>query len=612
MYNENLKMKRLEEDARSMTNALRAAITPDGVRRDLEPNKKQRRKDMYSDDKGKGNDRSGNPNPRNGVAYEKAQEQLKVKKNMEEMLHEAAQDFMNRKAADPSAKYEDMVRGTALQGIKNYEAMSGPEKAQFAGQMASSGDALADAKVNEDAEEYHKKYDEGARNVPYSEWQKKWTMERQANAAVNPQEEKKIEEEEAKQKERHLHPNVAKDVEELKAAENAAEMNYNMEVAADISEAPSKETIATMKRESIIGAKQLEEDTKIATARLQQVVAHPETYGAKKPLNPGAEVNYKTTEDRAKRQQGKAILKQDETAVLKDAIDLAQSGSKADMQILDEDTKSAVAGNQTMDANDKKEIRREHKFLRSVQKDQGRKASKQMQAGIENGLKRNMKAWHKVEGTVTAGAVGPEYGAAALKSLPTRSRDPQLEAPADYNLNGNSQGAATPLKKDESTNDGADQTPDKSPEGESLSVEEAKMEPAAKKDYSPENKAIAKGMTPDQVAEKEIEEESGGATKEADKIEGATAGKKDDLETIADDAAEGAEKDFAAADDDKALKKEVTEPVMPKAKEEEDDKHGVWDTKESTKEINTGNSASVAKADDKDANEGVTSAGIPY
>lgn len=613
-YNENLKMKRLEEDGASMVQAIKAAITPASVKRDVEPNKKERKKDKLNDDKGKGSDRSSTLSPKSAVAYDKAQEQLKTKENLEEMLHEAAEAFNNQRASDPNAKYENMVQGTALQGIKNFEAMSGKEKGEYALEVADTSGAVAkDNQVDLDAEDYQKKYDEGAQDLPFEEWQKQWTADRQANQEVNPDEEKKIREEYEKQKKAYLQPDIQADIQDVKDTHNAAENNYNMEIAADISEAPSQATIATMEKESIIGAKQLEEDTKIANARLHQVIAHPETFGAKKPLNSDAEINYKAVEDRAKRAQGKAVLKQDESAVLKDAIGLAESGSKADLKILDEDTTSALAGNQTMDENDKKEVRREQSFLNGIKKTQGRKAMKHAEEGVTSGVAKSMKAWNKVAPAVTAGAIGPEYGAAALKSLPTRSNDPQLTRPADFSLSGNTQGATVPLQKSEGTDDGADQMPQKSLESERLSVAEAKMEPLARKSYAPEDSKIKKGMTYKQLVKQELADESDGAAKEADKIEDyARTGKRDELEKIADDAAEHAEKDFTAADDDTGLLNEVKTAHYHRPKPEvDDDVTKTWDTKAAVDEINAASAAPVAGADDQDADEGVTASGLP-
>jgi len=214
MYMDNLKMKRLELDAKGLKNAFRSNPTPNSVKRDLDKSSKTRKKLQAQDSRYEGHERSTNPNPRRSKAYEKAQEDLDTKKNLQEMLHEAAEQFKSVRLTEPDMKYQDFVAGTAIEGIDNFEALDKEEQGKFAIEFAASAEKMApkELQFEKDTENYRQHYDKDASTLPYQEWRKTFTMDRQANKILRPNEETAIQAAEDKMMKEYEHPDIAADI----------------------------------------------------------------------------------------------------------------------------------------------------------------------------------------------------------------------------------------------------------------------------------------------------------------------------------------------------------------------------------------------------------------
>jgi len=619
-YQLALKMKRMEMDAKALSNAFRTNPTPNSVRRDLEPNKKDRDKLRAKDDKYEGHERSMSPNPRQSKAYEKAQTDLNTKKNLVEMLAEAADQFKSARLTEPSLKYENFVAGTAIEGIDNFDALNRQEQGQFAIDFAKSANEAApkELQLEKDTEQYRQAYDKDASTLPYEQWTKTFTMDRQANKEINPTEETSIEKMEKEMMQKHLEPDINADISDVVNTEKAYNAEQNQLVAKVISEQPSKVTFEQMKAENILGAKQLEEDTKEANARLVNVTAHPESYGSKKPLNPDAQPNYRQTEALGKKIAEKKALKEDQKRLIKDAEELAESGKRSSEKILEADEKAAAKGEPPMNKEARDSVRDEQKFFNKMKGEFGEAEMKTMQKSTAAAYKKSEQSFENVQGTISEGAVGPKYGAEGLKSLPTRSKDPQLESPADYNLNGNTENAGLVNNKNNVPGEGSSKMPAMGPEDSN--VDEARdeaenLDTALKKANSTDETSL---MTEEEVAAKSAKSIEDDANMESKLIEGTETGDlyKDPLTGGVDElaiemkSAAKSEQEIADATNDNKILSDTARIELPKPEAEFDDKpYEAWDTKAAVDEIETAASGPVAEKHDLDTD--VTAAGIP-
>lgn len=619
-YQLALKMKRMEMDAKALKTAFRTNPIPNSIKRDLEPNKKDRDKLRAKDDRYQGHERSMSPNPRQSKAYEKAQSDLNTKKNLVEMLAEAADQFKSARLTEPNLKYEDFVAGTAIEGIDNFQALNKEEQGKFAIEFAKSAEEAApkELKLEEDTEKYRQAYDKDASTLPYEQWTRSYTMDRQANKEVEPSEETAIEQMEKQMMQKHLKPDIDADIADVVNSEKAYNAEQDQLVAKVISERPSKATFQQMQAENILGAKQLEEDTKEANARLVNVTAHPESYGSKKPLNPDAQPNYRQTEALGKKIAEQKTLKQDQKRLLKDAEELAESGKRSSQKILEADEKAAGKGEPPMNKEARDSVRDEQKFFNKMKDQFGEAEMKTMQKSTAAAYKKTEQSFDNVKGTISEGAVGPKYGAEGLKSLPTRSKDPQLESPADYNLNGNTENAGLVNNMNNVPGDGSSKMPAIAPADSNVDDakdEEEKIDPDLKKDDA----AIANGqLTEEEVAKKSAESIEKDANVEAKLIEGKETGDlyKDPLTGGVDKlaiemkAAANTEQEISDATNDKKIMADTADLEMPKPKAEFDDKpYQVWNTKDAVETIEKATSGPVADKNDLDTD--VTAAGVP-
>merc|ERR1719478_508364 len=77
-----------------------------------------------------------------------------------------------------------------------------------------------------DVEDYHRKYSEGSSILPYKEWEKTWTMDRQANMQVNPKEEMAIRAMVAKMKAAHEKNDIRADMRLVSKTHNECEQMH--------------------------------------------------------------------------------------------------------------------------------------------------------------------------------------------------------------------------------------------------------------------------------------------------------------------------------------------------------------------------------------------------
>merc|ERR1711871_1832218 len=190
MYLENLRMKRLENDAKGLREEAKGIRVSNKVRRDITPQSAVRRKEQNADNKWLAHDRDTSVNAKKSQAYHKEQKKMQVKHNLVQMLHNAAQSYKIAKFSNPNLKFE---------------AMTPQQKRDEASRVAAQSMQMAqkENKLDNDVEDYHRKYSEGSSILPYKEWEKTWTMDRQANMQVNPKEEMAIRAMVAKMKAAH-------------------------------------------------------------------------------------------------------------------------------------------------------------------------------------------------------------------------------------------------------------------------------------------------------------------------------------------------------------------------------------------------------------------------
>merc|ERR1712196_765779 len=292
------------------------------------PQSAVRRKEQNADNRWLAHDRDTSVNAKKSQAYHKEQKKMQVKSNLVQMLHDAAQPYKIAKFSNPNLKYEATVAGTVLQGITNFEAMTPQQKRDEAARVAAQSMQMAqkENQLENDVEDYHRKYSEGSSILPYKEWEKTWTMDRQANMQVNPKEEMAIRAMVAKMKAAHEKNDIMADMRLVSKTHNEREQMHDNEVAQEVAEAPTKATLEKLTAQNILGAKQLAKDT-----------ANPHIYGPKKALNPQASPNYRVTDQMAKAKVAHKAIRQQRARLLKDARNLAASGSRADRAILDAD-----------------------------------------------------------------------------------------------------------------------------------------------------------------------------------------------------------------------------------------------------------------------------------
>lgn len=600
LYRLNLQMKKNEEQQKNMQQQFDAQPTPVKVLRELFPKKKQRQKERSQDDAFYAyHIAKDHFNPEKSKAYHDAFQKNLAKDQLMNMLSEAAQTYKSRKLSEPNLKYKDMVKGTSLQGITNFYAMSEDEMAHQTASFALQSKALNQHERNLDKmqEDYIQKYDDETRVVPFKEWQKQWNLERMVKAEVHdpddPVTEKMIREDSAKLLHEHNNPDLEADVQTLLKARNDEKLEHDEAVARVVSQAPTKETLDKLKKEGILGAKQLAEDTKLANERLQNETAHPHHYGKEKKLNPEKEPDYTKVNKEARLKEGRELVARNQKALLVDAKRLAETGDRADQMVLEHDTKAALKGKPTDNRAQKHSVVTEQLYYDMLRSQYGNETMEDMKAGVKAQYQRSISKWDKVKDVVLAGGVGPSYGAEALKSLPTRSSGPELDPKSSISFEGNTANSDVPERKDDPPNKGTGNVPEESKSVIKNSVQEQAAEDRPRTGYAPEEEdtptdeeAVADAKKVQASAEKEavsVEDES------SPKVYG-TKQKPSATDNTAEEALNSAESQEQAIEDEADSKKAAQEiskdDEMPNAEAEKDDEGHPWDTKGAAADIN--------------------------
>merc|ERR1711998_27911 len=164
---------------------------------------------------------------------------------------------------------------------------------------------------------------------------------------------------------------------------NEREQVHDNEVAQEVAEAPTKATLEKLTAQNILGAKQLAKDTAFANEKLANETVNPHIYGPKKALDPQASPNYRVTKEMAKAKVAHKAIRQQRARLLKDARNLAASGSRADRAILDADEKLVRKSKPTMTAGDRHSVRVEQKHWQKMRKRLGKKGVEAEKAGVE-------------------------------------------------------------------------------------------------------------------------------------------------------------------------------------------------------------------------------------
>jgi len=612
MYAYSKQMGDSEAAAQDMNAAFATKPLPAKIRRELYPDKNNRQKARAEDDVYYAHQMSKVHDPKNSKAYVDAHKKEGDMMKLTDLLKDAAKTYELRKKTDPNLKYEDVVRGTSLQGIKNFFTREGRLQVVAGVAEAAKTMQIKEIALEHQEEQYIQQYDEETRMTPYDEWKKQWNLERMVNAEVvdpdDPVTEKMISEDAAKLKKLHFHPDFQADIDMLLKAKRDEEQQHDEDVARMVADAPTPKTLAEMQREGVLGARQLAVDTKLANEKLQNETAHPYHYGPNAKLNPEKEPSYAEIDRQAQVGEDRKLRKVNYKNLMRDAKMLAKTGHKADEVILKDDTEAAL---NNLPTNDKEQIhlhRSEERYYQMLQTMYGKETMEDIKQGVQANAAKSMKAWDQVKNTVIQGGVGVKYGAEALDSLPTRSSSPELEDPST-SLEGNSGDSQTPLRMDDPADDGMQAMPDDSEDTIKVSMQMQGAEQRPRSGYADEAED-----TPDKDPAAEVEAEEREANKEAMQAEGDPGRMPPGgpTESAADGIVSNAALQEKKVEEDSDTRKAAAETdgtdmptVQPKPGDTAQDK-------EAMKEINAGmQGKAVSNAHEYSGSQQITDSGTP-
>lgn len=621
----NKQMKDNEKGEQVMMSKFKTTSVAPSLYRALEPNKKKRRQLHADEDIFYAHSISGDANPIFSRKYYMAKKNEEQKQALMVQLGIRAREYKTAKTTNPTLTYQDFVKGTDLEGIDNFYAM-GPREIEAETKkfnLLAVGMNEKEADLDKMQEDYIRKFSAGARMVPFAEWKRKYDLQRMVNAEVPDPDsmeipEKTIAEDAAKMKEAYLHPDLQADVQTVLDVNKQQQMEHDMAVADIVSKAPVQADFDQMEKEKVLGTAELAEDTKRANEKLALETAHPNHYGPEKSFDPEEEPDYTVSDEDIQLQQKKKVERTNQKLLLRDARALRDSGQKYDLAVLDHDEDAALKGHPASNEAIRNSIISETKYYGGIQEAHGKETADDVKKGVYKRFNKEIQAWNKVKKGVLTGGVTPEYGAEALKSLPTRSGSPELDsdqAPPD------SSGENEPLRKDEPPNDGSSKLPTEAETAVKASVMQSAAEDRPRTGYAPEDEdtPASENKTEEQVAAEAAAKDSNQASSEASLVEG-TAGGIDSIagkgETDKEmkkqfDNAAGVETSIEKAADSKAAANEVNEPEMPTVQSTQSDSQA---EQEAAAEINSDdkNNQSQAGAHENGGMESDTSEnGVP-
>jgi len=604
-----------EEEAQSkkMMQSFKTKPMAPAIRRAIEPNEKKRQKLHASEDVFYAHKLSKDSSPKWSKRYYLAKKKAESEDKMMNLLSRTAVEFKNAKENNYALTYKEYTKGTPVEGITNFYAMSPVELERETAEFKQMSDGLHDkeAKVDAMQESYIKSYSEGARMVPLDEWQRKYDIQRKVNAEVpdpdEPVTEQQIAADALKLKQKHEHPDLEADARNVLQATENAQQEHDEAVARIVSQAPTEKDFAKMKKEKLMGAAQLEEDTKVANKKLEQATAHPDHFGPDRKFDPSYEPAYTDSDTEIMRRQHMKWDKENRDGLIRDAENLEESGSHGDLAILDHDTEAAQKGHPVSNMAVKNNIVAEQSYYKALRKVHGREVQEDVKKGIYEKFGKEVKAWNQVKESVLDGGISPSYGAEALKSLPTSSKGPELDddaAPPDAT------GGDEPLRKDEPPNSGASRLPEGARTAVETSTQEAGAEDRPRTGYAPEDEdtPASEGKTVEEVAAEQAAKDEDNANSEARVIEGtkpgidgiAGKGDTDDAMKKQYDAAAAAEQSVQDASDPTKGVSEVESaemPTVPTMKSDSDmDKEAAAEIDAATKDVDASGQTSGPSA----------------
>lgn len=606
LYKESKFMQESDDKERSMMGALKAKPPPAKVMRELYPKKKDRQRERADDDTYFAHDIDKDSlNPARAKAFVDAAKNTALEEQLMELLHKAASSYRSRKTTEPKLKYAQVVQGTSIEGVTNYFAMSPEELGHATDSFALQAKAatLQENKLDAMQENYLQKFDEDTRMVPFAEWQKQWTLNRMVNEEVHDPDnrvtEKMIRESAAKLMAAHENPDLKKDVADVLKAQRAQDAEHDESVASLVAQAPTPEALEKMHNEGIVGAKQLALDTALADEKLQNETAHPHHYGKDKKVDPGAEPQYAEVDREAELQEGRDLVKKTNKVLLTDAERLANSGSKGDQMVLRADTKAAMKGEPTDNAEMRHNVQSEQLFYDMLEKQYGNQTATDVKKGVRAKFTNEMKKWDKVKKVVTGGGVSPLYGAEALKALPTRSQDLDGDAQID-DVDDD-----VPARKDDSPDNGNEGMPQESYDEANIKDKEEEIETSG---Y-----AVREENTPTDTDEQMAADVAGVESymMKPDQRDGEEPGSQTEnlANQIAGDAQKTTDKVESKSDIETAEKEQTVNHELPNAVSQDSDSP---EDKEAANEINAASAGRQSSQDDNGGSDGDnTASGIP-
>jgi len=500
LYVMSRKLYKDEEVARRIALAARAKGVSKKVKKLLHPGKKGRkhlRKQKRAEDIYHNYEVSKvDMNPKHSKYQKRTYERTKAKLDIIAKLKAAASKYRLLKRENPKMRYESMVAGTPIEGIKNVYILDlKKESAKLKSQSARM--YTKEKKLTKDRAKYIREHTLAEHVVSLKKMQKQDAIDRQTKKLVldpGATPPAIIKADEKKMEKRRFHASIGADLMKLKLARKQAQAIRDQQTARVESRAPTKADMKALEKQGILGAKQLETDQKVALKRLKKKTLRV----GKKKFIPSKNPNWKKIERRTNRRQKRELTKIAQKAVAKDAAQLAKTGSRTDLRVLRSDTKAAEKGGLTVSPAEKALIVQQEKFYNKIRRNkdpgsvykggrEGNKLSlKDIKVGIKARVKREMKQWNKVKKFVTKAVVPKSYGASALNALPSSSKSPLLNGDlAKVNFSGNSNAAMVPLNKDNPPNPGTSKVSQGVKDEAKISVYQAKAEKKARPGFGP-------------------------------------------------------------------------------------------------------------------------------
>jgi len=389
--------------------------------------------------------------------FKKAHQRVKVEEEKRRLLHQAAKRFITMREENPKLRYQDMVKGTKLEGIENvFVADMEKQAADLKNQADSMG--TGELKLAKDHEKYIQKNEPLARVLSMKQFSRREGIDRAVTKQVPDPEGIKpavVKADAAKLRQQRNHPSIKQDLAALKTAKKIDNKLMAQQSSKIQALKPDKKAISSLAAEGVLGVKQLEEDQKVANRRLKRRLYRVQ----KKKFVAGKNPNWARIEATTNRRQKRALSKIAQKAVVRDAKRLAKHGSRTDMKILKADTKAALKGGLIISPAEKALLAQQQAFYNKARRDPkiGKEGLDDIKTGIKNKIARDQKRWDETKkAAMTQGGVGPAYGAAALRALPSGSQDPLMNGDlSKVNYSGNTGMAAVPLRKADPPTTGA-------------------------------------------------------------------------------------------------------------------------------------------------------------